>query len=200
MTAEAPLPTLTARRIVLRSLGRSDAAALHAVFSDPEVLRYCGGSRTADLAAAFKKIEDTRDGFRARSFFQWGIARAADDLVIGTCTLHALAWPSRRAEIGFALGRSHWGQGLMSEALSALLTHAFGDLGLHRLEADTDPRNARAIRTLERQGFQHEGTLRERWIVDGEVQDALIYGLLARDWRERGQAHAARAAAGRRAR
>jgi RimJ/RimL family protein N-acetyltransferase len=70
----------------------------------------------------------------------------------------------------------------MGEALQTLLTYAFEVLELRRLEADVDPRNAASIRTLERLGFKREGFLRERWHVDGEIQDALFYGLLKREW------------------
>jgi RimJ/RimL family protein N-acetyltransferase len=70
----------------------------------------------------------------------------------------------------------------MQEALKALLDFSFTDLNMHRIEADVDPRNASSAKTLERLGFQREGYLRERWLVGGEVQDALFYGLLRREW------------------
>jgi ribosomal-protein-alanine N-acetyltransferase len=44
-------------------------------------------------------------------------------------------------------------------------------------------RNTASMRSLEKLGFKHEGHLRERWIVGGEVSDSAIYGLLAREWR-----------------
>ena len=75
-----------------------------------------------------------------------------------------------------------WGQGLMHEALTALLDHGFGTWNLNRVEADIDPRNRASARTLERLGFCREGLLRERWIVGGEVCDSALYGLLQRDW------------------
>ena len=71
----------------------------------------------------------------------------------------------------------------MQEALRALLDMAFDELQLHRIEADTDPRNDRSMRLLERLGFVKEGHFRERWIVGGEVSDAAMFGLLHRDWR-----------------
>ena len=71
----------------------------------------------------------------------------------------------------------------MHEALQALLQHAFDRLDLNRLEADIDPRNLASARTLERLGFQKEGYLRERWIVNDEVSDTALYGLLRREWR-----------------
>ena len=60
-----------------------------------------------------------------------------------------------------------------------MLNYAFETLEFHRIEADVDPRNAASIRTLERLGFQREGYLRERWQVNGEIQDSLLYGLAA---------------------
>ena len=108
--------------------------------------------------------------------------RQRDNLVMGTCTLAQLDEQNRRAELGFALGREHWGNGYMREALVALFDFAFGELKLHRLEADVDPRNAASIHLLERLGFKKEGYLRERWWVNGEIQDTLFYGLLQREW------------------
>lgn len=66
----------------------------------------------------------------------------------------------------------------MKEALPALIGFAFDTLDLHRLEADVDPRNLRSIRLLEGTGFRREGYLRERYHLNGEIQDALLYGLL----------------------
>ena len=68
----------------------------------------------------------------------------------------------------------------MHEALSALLDYAFTESNLNRVEADTDPRNERSARVLDRLKFSKEGLFRERCIVDGEISDAAMYGLPAR--------------------
>jgi RimJ/RimL family protein N-acetyltransferase len=176
------LPTLTASRVSLRWLTEKDVDALFAIFSDPEVMRFWSSPPLTDIAGARRFLDEIHDYFRRRVLFQWGLARLGDDLVIGTCTLNHLDIENRRAEIGFALGRDHWGQGYMGEALRTLINFSFGNLNLHRIEADVDPRNAASIRTLERLGFQKEGHLRERWLVNGGVQDTLFYGLLRREW------------------
>ena len=75
----------------------------------------------------------------------------------------------------------------MHEALLALLHLAFTDLQLKRIEADIDPRNVASARSLERLGFAKEGLLRERWIVEGEVSDSALYGLLHSDWQSQQQ-------------
>jgi len=177
------LPTLEADRLRLRWLEAGDVDALYAVFSDPEVMRYWSTTPFPDRAAAEALLAEIRACFARRNLFQWGIARRSDDLVIGTCTLNNIVPAHRRAEIGFALGRAYWGRGYAAEALGRLLEFAFNELGLHRIEADVDPRNARSIRLLEQLGFEREGHLRERWYVGGEALDGLFYGLLAPAWR-----------------
>lgn len=177
------LPAINAERVALRWITQDDVDSLYSIFSDAEVMRYWSSPPLAGREEAATLVDKIHDNFRERTYFQWGIARQTDDRVIGTTTLFHLDLSNRRAEIGYALGRDHWGQGYIQEALNALLAFAFNELNLHRLEADVDPRNARSIRTLERLGFQKEGYLRERWHVGGEIQDALFYGLLKREWK-----------------
>jgi RimJ/RimL family protein N-acetyltransferase len=179
------LPTLTATRVRLRWLETGDVDELLAVFGDPAVMRYWSSPPLPGRSAAEALLTDIKTCFDRGELFQWGVALAETDRVIGTCTL---AWPqleSGRAELGFALGRASWGRGYMSEALETLLDYAFGPLGLRRLEADIDPRNEPSLRLVGRLGFRREGLLRERWLVDGEVQDSVFFGLLAREWRAR---------------
>jgi RimJ/RimL family protein N-acetyltransferase len=179
---ESKLPTLTARRVRLRWLTDQDVRSLFTIFGDQEVTRYWGHSTLPDLRGATTLMEEIHAKFANRSLFQWGVALLTTDAVIGTCTLAALDAKNRRAELGFALGRAHWGQGYMSEALPTLLRYAFGEMQLHRIWADTDPRNGPAIRALERLGFRREGLLREHYLVQAEPQDAIVYGLLRSDW------------------
>lgn len=101
------------------------------------------------------------------------------------CTLYALHRQSRRADMGQALARAHWGRGYLSEALQALLAFGFTELDLHRVAADVDPRNAASATALTRLGFVQEGLLHERSIVAGEVSDCAMFGLLKRDWEAR---------------
>lgn len=179
------LPTIAAGRVRLRQLVDADVPSLFAVFSDPQVMRYWSSPPMGDVAEARALLADIRASFQQRSLYQWGVALATDERVVGTCTLFHIDPRNRRAEIGYALARDYWGQGLMGEALSALIGYAFGSLGLARLEADVDPRNIASIRIVERLGFVREGLLRERWHVAGEAQDSVILGLLRRDWEAR---------------
>ena len=181
------LPTIDTDRVSLRWVTENDVDALYRIFSHPEVMRYWGAPALKDRDAAVQLVNEIHDGFRRQSAMKWGIARRTDDQIIGTTTLFNLNFDNRRCELGYGLDRAEWGKGYMQEALQALLDHAFTRLELHRIEADVDPRNMNSIRTVEKLGFQREGYLRERWQVNGEIQDALFFGLLRPEWEKRQQ-------------
>ena len=176
------LPTIEAERVRLRWLDEGDVPRLFDLFSHPEVMRYWSCPAFADTAQAKELLDSIHESFAERSLFQWGVVHKGRDLLIGTSTLAHLDFGNGRAELGFALARDQWGNGLMREAVTALIDFAFRKLELRRLEADADPRNARSVALLEKLGFVREGFLRERWHVNGEIQDAAFYGLLAREW------------------
>jgi ribosomal-protein-alanine N-acetyltransferase len=171
------LPTLTTERLRLRWLTVEDVPALFAIFGDPAVTRYWSHPALPGVAEAEELLAKIHDCFLKRTLFQWGVELAATG-VIGTCTLANLDEAHRRAELGYALKRSCWGQGYMAEVLPVLVRFAFERLGLRRITADVDPRNGRSIHSLERLGFQREGYLREHYCVNGEVQDSVLFGLL----------------------
>ncbi len=176
------LPTIEASRVHLRHLEESDTDSLFEIFSDREAMRYWSAPPFQKRAEAAELLAEIHECFRQKTLLEWGIARKSDNKVIGTTTLFHLDEKNRRAEIGYALNRRFWGNGFVNEALIFLFNFVFAELNLHRIEADVDPQNAASIRVLERLGFQKEGHLRERWIAGDEIQDALFYGLLRRDW------------------
>ncbi len=181
-SSHARLPTLVAPRLQLRWIEARDLEDLHGVFSDPGAMRFWSQHACPGRDEASIYLEAIHRGFDQGNLFQWGIALRGDDRVVGTVTLYALDLGQGRAEIGFALAREHWGRRYAREALTVLFEHAFGNLGLRRIEADVDPRNQASLRTLEALGFRREGYLRQRWQVAGELQDSVFMGLLASDW------------------
>jgi RimJ/RimL family protein N-acetyltransferase len=178
------LPDIPAERVRLRWLTDADVDDLFEVFGDPDVMKYWSCPPFVSRDQAQELVDEIHRHFAEKSLFQWGIELVDQGRVIGTCTLAEPSVQNRRAELGFALGRAWWGRGYAREAVEALLAFAFGELDLHRIEADADPRNDASIRLLERIGFSREGTLRERWIVAGETQDTAFFGLLRREWEQ----------------
>jgi len=175
-------PRLQGKRVCLRAPTPDDADALFALFADSEVMRYWSRPPMTARAEAEGLIGEILDGFAQRTILNWMVESRQDGALIGTCALFRIDARHRRAEIGYSLRRDHWGRGFASEAVSLLLDWTFRTLGLHRIEADIDPRNDGSRRLLARLGFSSEGLLRERYFVGDEISDTELFGLLEGDW------------------
>ncbi len=178
-------PELTTERLILRAHHDGDIDALYALFTDPATMRYWGAPPWTEPAQADAMLARGAAGFAAREAIRFALVLREGGTMIGSCTLFAIDTQNRRAEMGYILAAEAWGKGLMHEALGALLDWGFGPLGLHRVEADVDPRNVASVKALERLGFTREGLLRQRWEVAGEVSDSFFFGLLAPEWAAR---------------
>ncbi|NHZ97756.1 GNAT family N-acetyltransferase [Massilia sp. CCM 8734] len=181
MSEIAPI-TLQTERLTLRFLHASDAQALYTIHSDPLVMRYFSGTAWTDPAQGDAEIALALDGYNNGSCMKMALVLRETGKLIGTINPHAFHAQNRRCEIGYALASAFWGQGYLSEAMRVTLDYLFKEMNMNRIEADIDPRNLASAKLLERMGFQKEGTMPERWIVNGEICDTAFYGLLRRGW------------------
>ncbi len=172
---------LHTERLSLRPLRADDAQAMFELFSDTEVVRYWGAPWTG-IEAAHDFIAQETAAMHGGKHIRLAIELKEGGQFIGVCNLFNIVAQSRRAEVGYCLARKAWRQGYISEALTALLGHAFSDMELNRIEADIDPRNEASAKSLERLGFTREGYLPERWIVNGASSDSVLYGQLRSRW------------------
>jgi ribosomal-protein-serine acetyltransferase len=117
-------------------------------------------------------------------------ALVLDGRIAGAAGFAGVDWIARSTSIGYWIAEANQGRGLMTSAVRALVDHAFGEWGLHRVEirAAEDNRRSRAI--PERLGFEQEGVLREAERVGDRYHDLVVYGLLARTSSRRGPATA----------
>ncbi len=176
------LENIKTKRLHIRELEFSDIQAVFEIFSNPEVIRYWGSPQMTEISQAENFVEETHAGFQNLKLLEWGIIENKTDRLIGTCAYSSWDRTNKRAEIGFALNREFWGNGMMKELLSAFIPFGFGKLELHRIEADVDPRNTASIKLLEFFGFKREGYLRERYHLNNEIQDSIFYALLKREY------------------
>lgn len=185
MPLRAP-PPLETPRLLLRLVTPADLPGLMQVNGDDAVTRflpYATWTSAADGEAWLQRMANIQATGTALQFV---VVERRSGLPIGTCLLFRYDEGSARAELGYVLGRAHWGSGCMHEALAALIDAAFGTLALRRLEAEVDPRNVASARLLQRLGFRREGLLRQRWVTKGEAKDVEAYGLLRDEWRRDG--------------
>jgi [ribosomal protein S5]-alanine N-acetyltransferase len=87
----------------------------------------------------------------------------------------------RSAHLGYWIDQAVAGRGYASIAVALACDHAFGEVGLHRVQADIRPENLRSQRLVERLGFRQEGLLRRYLDIDGDWRDHLTYSLLAEE-------------------
>ena len=171
---------LRTSRLLLRPLAESDAESLLALYGNEDFMRYSGMDpwRNSDDARNFliRAARQAHEGMAIRK------AILLEHQVIGTCSVLNIDSNDRRCEIGYGLAPSHWGLGIASEALAAMLEHAFTRLAMRRVEAHVDPRNLASIGILERSGFRLEGTLKEHLLTSKGPADSAIYGLLDYEW------------------
>ena len=133
-----------------------------------------------DEAASY--AAELRNGFRRRELLAWIMATRDDDTCIGTTTLYALNPKHLKADVGYALHADRWGRGHAKEAVGLALGYGFASLGFNRIGADVAPGNDASIGLLTRLGFRHEGHLRENFCTQAELQDSLVYGMVAAEW------------------
>ena len=175
-------PLLQTARLRLRPFEDSDADDLFALQSNTHVLRYWDAPPWSEPARAEKFIARCGEMAQEDVGVRPAVERASDGAFIGWCTFSNWNPDFRSASLGYCFSDAVWGHGYATEAARALLGWAFDTLDLNRVQAETDTRNAASARVLEKLGFRREGTLREDCVVNGDVSDSWVYGLLRREW------------------
>jgi ribosomal-protein-alanine N-acetyltransferase len=196
-------PRLVTRRLVIRTATASDVPALVAfhrsegpergrfaprrprAWTDPEWIRRQVGV-----------LEGRRCAGEGVVLFLF--AKDAPAEIAGNVSLsNVVRGAFQAAHLGYALRSHREGQGLMAEALRAIVPWAFRTLRLHRLMANHMPSNRRSARLLRRLGFRREGIAREYLLVDGRWEDHVLTSLVNPAWTPPPGDAAARAAAAR---
>jgi RimJ/RimL family protein N-acetyltransferase len=181
-------PTLTTARLRLRPFGEDDAEPLFALHSNARVLRYWDSPPWTERDRVERFLTASRELAEEGSGTRLAVDRLADGEFLGWCGLTRWNPDHRSAVVTYCLAEGAWGHGYATEAARALLEWGFHTLDLNRVHGEADTRNAASARVLEKLGFVREGTLREDCVVNGDVSDTWVYGLLRREWRYRPQA------------
>jgi [ribosomal protein S5]-alanine N-acetyltransferase len=135
-----------------------------------------------ELLFDLQALENAQLAERTRDRYQWIIEAGARPA--GWVTLVIRSWEHHIAEVGYSLGSEFHGKGVGTEAVRHLVTLAFDEGNLYRLEARCSIHNPASYRLLERLGFKREGVLREYFLLHGERVDHYFYSLLRSEWKE----------------
>lgn len=147
-------PILTTDRLRLRSLDSGDAGRLAILRSSPEVNRYLDRPKLIDTKEAEAFVAKISTGIAGQKWLYWALCPKGQQKLIGTICLWNFSEDRTLAEIGYELLSAWQGQGLMDEALKAVLKYAFEHTSLQTIEAFTRPMNRASTLLLERNGFR----------------------------------------------
>jgi|SRR5215212_9330945 RimJ/RimL family protein N-acetyltransferase len=180
---EARFTQIESERLILRRFKGSDLVPFMSYRNDPEVARYqdWDSCDKQEAIAFIGEMGSARPGVPGE-WFQFAIESKEKGALIGDCALRVNKHEPYLAEIGYTLARKHQGKGLASEAVSRLLDYAFDALGLHRVIAIADCRNAPSVALLERLGMRREGHFLENNWFKGEWADEYLYAVLKNEW------------------
>jgi ribosomal-protein-alanine N-acetyltransferase len=126
----------------------------------------------------------SRDEWEQGTGYAFGIVDRSDGALVGRVALANVvrkAW--QNATLGYWLDEERNGRGLTTEAAHLALSFAFGDAGLHRVQAGVMPRNRRSIRVLEKIGMRYEGLALRYLLINGVWEDHQMFALTADEWR-----------------
>ena len=182
-----PLPwdfrPIEGERVRLELLRAEDFDALYAIQSDPEVCRYLlYEPRTPERVHEVLERDSAATRLENPDDFVQPAIRDSNSRLIGTMYFKLASVDDRSAEIGWLLDPRSTGRGYAREAAALLLDLAFGELGLHRVYAELDPRNAASVALCERLGMRHEAHFREHMWFKGGWADTGIYAILEHEW------------------
>jgi ribosomal-protein-serine acetyltransferase len=146
-----------------------------------EWLPWVDGTKSSDdtknfIESSLKQLGEN-NGFNCAIFYR--------DQIAGCIGFHNMDWGNKKASIGYWLAEEFQGEGIMTSACKNLISHAFTELKLNRIEIRAGVYNLKSRAIPERLGFTNEGTVRQvEWIYDRYI-DHVIYGMLSSDWKIR---------------
>ena len=174
--------TLDTQRLTLRKAMMEDAQPMFDNWaSDPEVTRYLTWPTHTSSQVSAMVIDSWMEGCRKEDFYQWMIVLKQTNEPIGSISVVAHDDAVAKAEIGYCIGKRWWGQGIMTEALQAVMDYLFDEVGMNRIEACHDPHNPASGAVMKKCGMQYEGTLRQAGKNNQGLCDICYYGLLKQE-------------------
>ena len=176
------MPDLETGRLRLRKLTMRDAQDIYEYSCDPQVAKYVLWEAQTSVSEARGYLRFMLRKYRLGEPASWGIEYKATGKIIGTIGFMWIQRDNASAEVGYSLHRGYWNQGIMTEALQAVLQHGFYSMNLNRIEAQHETKNPASGAVMRKCGMIKEGTLRERMRNKGRFVDVDLYAILRRDY------------------
>ena len=180
-------PIIQTARLSFREFTVDDYDAVHSYASDPEVTRYTAfGPNTPEQTNGFLQFVSGESSQEDRANYSFALIHKETNQLIGSCGLMRSDTNGPQYSFGYVLRKDRWGQGLASEATTALVKFGFDELRAHRLWAHVFVGNRSSEKVLQRLGFRYEGCKLQSFFVRNAWHDLQTFAMLRSEWEKRG--------------
>ena len=179
--ASRKFPVLSTERLTLRAATPNDVAEFQALLSIPEVTKFNNWPDAPNKTRVERSLRWMAKVHASGKGCAWIIEISGTKAFAGAIRFNSFEKKWRCGEIGYELHPDYWGKGLMTEAVGAVVACGHETFRLNRIDAWTLPGNGASDRVLEKSGFRHEGTLRQKAWFKGAFHDFRIFGRIAGD-------------------
>lgn len=171
-------------RLILRHFQEEDAPSVfHNWASDPEVTRYLTWPAHSEIKVTETVLQDWINSYDQPDFYQWAIVLKDLNEPIGSISVAEADEAVNMIEIGYCIGQPWWHQGIMTEALSAVINFFFNQENASRIQTKHDVNNPHSGDVMKKCRMKFEGILRQSGKNNSGICDLAIYGLLRKDQR-----------------
>lgn len=134
------------------------------------------------LAGQLDRINKNNERMALDQYYSFGIFLLKSGELIGSVFLsEVVRGPLQSCWIGYYLDQQYNGKGYTTEAVRLVVSYAFDELKLHRIEAGVMPHNLRSMKVLEKAGFHKEGIAKENVKINGKWEDHQILAIVNKD-------------------
>jgi len=173
-------PVIRTPHLELVQITEAHANDLFKLFGDSQVVRFYNLLPLECENDSYRLIDHFRKRFESKAAIRWGIRQNECSEIIGTVGFNNFT-RKHRANIGYDLQQDYWNQGIITEALHAIISFGFHALDINRIEAEVMEGNEGSIQVLSKIGFTKEGTLRQWMYWNDRHYDMLMFSLLRSD-------------------
>lgn len=176
-----PFPEIKTNRLHLKEIKNTHLEDIFKIYKDEKVTKYYDLLPLTELSEAKKEIEFFRNRFKENTGIRWGISYLNQSEIIGTVGFNKII-DHHKGRIGYDLQSRHWGKGIMTEALEAILNYGFNSLELNRIEAEVMIGNVASEKLLTKLHFQKEGILSDWMYWNNRYYDISMYSLIKKGY------------------
>jgi len=150
--------------------------------NDMDVCRFMRWTPHKDKEESRDILNGWLEAYSRESFYQWAITLKTSKEPVGAIALAVINEYDLCGDIGYCIGKKHWGRGIVTEALKAVLNFAFTSVGFNRIEAYHSINNPASGKVMQKAGMTFEGMAKQKYRSITGFEDSNMYSIIKEDF------------------